>query len=225
MQSAVVLLDDRRRKWMKKPKPKLTSKKFLPRTLKLRHRMMVNSTDGRGKFAERKENLHTVAQNRDVTLDVELERSPSAHLPSTPRDNPALMQSKNLNVSPSCILPSSVGKFNCPTLSLVNALNTDKDVLPPDEPFPNSSSFRYGIPIPRGDHQNAQWWLKHMIHGHENLRSRRRVIISGAWNSITHIIHKNLRSRRRTLNSPSTAGSRPSPMISGASDPITPEFH
>jgi len=218
MQSAIVLPDDRRRKWTKKLKPKLTSKKFLPRTLKLRHRMMVNSADGRGKLAERKEDLHTVAQNRDITLDAELERpqAPNTRLPSTSRGNPGSMQSKDLDVSPSCILPSSVGKFNYPTLSLVNALNTD-------EPLPNSSPFRFGIPIPRGDHQNAQWWLKHMIH--ENSRSRRRAVISGAWNSITHIIHKNLRSRRRTINSPSSAGSRPSPMISGPSDPITPEFH
>ena len=65
---------------------------------------------------------------------------------------------------------------------------------------------KFVIPIPpnkirlRDDHQNAQWMLNHMI-------------------------HENLRSRRRAINSASTAGSRPSPMISGASDPITPEIH
>jgi hypothetical protein len=114
------------------------------------------------------------------------------------------MQWKNLNVSGSCILPSSVGKFNDPTLSLVNAdAHTGSDVLPPDEPPPET---RFGIPVPPrkirflDNHEDGQALLK-------------------------YIIHDNLRSRRHVVNSASTAGSRPSPMISGASDPFTPEIH
>lgn len=205
MQSAVVLPDDPRQKW----RTKLTSRKFLSPSgiSKLRDRMMFESVDGWGEVGERKEGFHMVSHNRDVTLDVELERPSHAHhLLSTSRDRPDLTQSKNLNVSASHILPSSVSKFNGPALSLVNAdaLNTDNEVLPSDEPPQNMS--RFGIPIPpkkirlRDDHQSAQWWLKHMI-------------------------HENLHSRRRAINSASTAGSRPSPMISGASDPITPEIH
>jgi len=206
MQAAVALPDDRRQRWMEKPRPKLTPKKFLPPSgiSKLRDRMMVNSADDWGEMGERKENFHMVSHKPDVTLDMEqIERLSHAQIPSTSRGHPGLMQSKNPNVSASCILPSYVNKFNSPTLSLVNAdvLNTDKDVLrvPPDEPLPNSSSFRFGIPIPpkkkrsRDDYPNAQWWLKHMI-------------------------HENLRSRRRAINSASTAGSRPSPMISASAN-------
>jgi hypothetical protein len=74
--------------------------------------------------------------------------------------------------------------------------------VPARPPSTKPVGSRFVIPIPpkkirlRDDHQNVRWVLNHMI-------------------------HENLRSRRRAINSASTAGSCPSPMISGASDPIT----
>ncbi|KIM41374.1 hypothetical protein M413DRAFT_27735 [Hebeloma cylindrosporum] len=110
-----------------------------------------------------------------------------------------------LRSSEGYILPPSVDKFNDP-LRLLDADDHDPDneFLPPDDQSPSYSS-RFGIPIPRkkirflDDHEDAQRLLK-------------------------YIIHQKVRSRRRVINSASTAGSRPSPMISGASDPITPEY-
>lgn len=167
-----------------------------------RDRITVDSGDGWGELAERKENFHSASLKRHFIFDEELEHP---HLPFSSRNRPDFMRSKNLNVSESYILPPNMGKFNDPTLSLVNAdaLNTvsDSEVHPSDKPLPDSS--RFGIPIPPQKVQfrdDAQSWLK-------------------------HIIHENLRSRRRVINSTSTAGSRPSPMISGPSNPITPEIH
>ncbi|KIM40989.1 hypothetical protein M413DRAFT_157684 [Hebeloma cylindrosporum] len=45
-----------------------------------------------------------------------------------------------------------------------------------------------------------------------------------AQRALRHIVHESLRSRRRVINSPSTIDSRPSPMISIASDPFTPDI-
>jgi len=78
--------------------------------------------------------------------------------------------------------------------------------VPTRPPSTEPVRSRFGIPIPpnrtrlRDDLQNGQWRLNHMI-------------------------HENLRSRRYAINSASTASSRPSPMISGASNPFTPEIH
>ena len=193
-------VDQLQKKRMENPRAKLASEKFLPPS------GISRLLRSRGNLAKQKENLLAASCKRDVILDMALAHPPFAGPSFTSRDRPGSMQSKNLNLSASCILPSSVESFNDPKLSLVNAdpLNTNSEILPPDDPPPNTP--RFGIPIPpkkirlRDDYPNAQWWLKHMLH--ENLRSRRRVI-----------------------NSASTAGSRPSPMISGASDPITPEIH
>lgn len=149
-------------------------------------RMTVDSGDGWGELAERKENFHSVPGRREATLDVEPERPPYAYLPASSRDHPDLMQSKNLNISASCILLSNMGIFNDPTISLVNAdtLHTDSDseLHASDEPPLHTS--RFGIPIPprkirfRGDQDDAQRLLKYVIY--EDLRSRRHIINSAS---------------------------------------------
>lgn len=86
----------------------------------------------------------------------------------------------------------------------LDALGPDNEVLPFDEAPPDT--YRFGIHIPPrkmeflDDHEDARRLLK-------------------------FVLHEKLHSRRRVINSPSTGGSRPSPMIAGASDPITPEYN
>jgi len=85
----------------------------------------------------------------------------------------------------------------------LDALGPDNQVPLSDEASPDTS--RFGIPIPPRKIQ--------FLDDHEDAR---RVL--------KYVLHENLHSRRRFINSASTAGSRPSPMITGASNPITPEL-
>ena len=92
-------------------------------------------------------------------------------------------------------------------IQLTGDLGPDNEVPPSDEASPDPFEGRFGIPIPRAreihfldDNQDARELMKYVLH--ENLHSRRRII---------------------TGNSASTAGSRPSPMIVGPSDPFASE--
>ena len=82
----------------------------------------------------------------------------------------------------------------------LDSLGTNNEVLPSDEAAPDTS--RFGIPIPTRK--------IHFLDDHEDARRL-----------FKYIIDENLHSRRRIINSASTGGSRPSPMIAGPSDPIT----
>jgi hypothetical protein len=91
----------------------------------------------------------------------------------------------------------------------LEALGTGNEVLPSDEapPHRDSTSRIRSHPIlipPR---------KIHFLDDHEDARRLMK-----------YIIHENLHPRRRMINSASTAGSCPSPMIAGPSDPITPEL-
>jgi len=166
------------------------------------HSMDDIDCDGDGWRAptKRRKHLPTVPLERDVVS--RREHLPQAHL-SNSRDRPCLKRPENLNVSARCIFPSSMGKFDHPILSLVNAepLDSKLQARPSEEPIPGTP--RFGIPIPPkkvrlwGADQDAQSLLRFML-------------------------NKNLRSRRLAFNSVSTDTSRPSPMIAGASDPISP---
>ena len=91
----------------------------------------------------------------------------------------------------------------------LDTLGTNNEVLPSDEAPPHRDTSRIrSRPIlipPR---------KIHFLDDHEDARRLMKFIV-----------HENLQSRRRMINSPSTGGSRPSPMIAGASDPITPEIY
>ena len=73
--------------------------------------MTVDSGNGWGELAERKENFHSASGRREVTLDVVLERPSHAYLPTSSRDHPDLMQSKNLNLSARYILLINMDNF------------------------------------------------------------------------------------------------------------------
>jgi len=86
----------------------------------------------------------------------------------------------------------------------LDGLNPDNEVLPSNEAPPDMS--RVGIPIPPRK--------IHFLDDHEDARRLMK-----------YVLHEKLDSRRRLINSSSTNGSRPSPMIAGASNPITPEHN
>jgi hypothetical protein len=86
----------------------------------------------------------------------------------------------------------------------LDARGPDDEVLPSDKARPDTS--RVGIPIP-----------PKKIHFRDDREDARRLM--------EYVLHEKLDSRRRLINSSSTDGSRPSPMITGASDPITPEHN
>lgn len=236
---------DRKNKKAPRATASAASRGTIPQLLHSRDLMTVDSGDSWGELAERKENVHTTSFEGDIIFDLELECPPHVHLPSS-RDRPDLMQVKNLNISARCIFPSSLGKFNYPRLSLVNAdAHTDIDLrLPPDKPPPETRenshtiSFKRDVPLdvelkhPPHVHLPSDQYMKSRYGPPERFKipipsrkTRSPDDLEDGQTLLKYMIRDKLRSRRRVLTSGSTNGSRPSPTISGASDPFTPGIH
>ena len=150
-------------------------------------------------FGQREEGIkRRRAEDRKCSATVSSDnRWPNGVPKPTPQYNSASIWEKNLNNIPAWRTEAQP----------VGPSFTKPAQVPARPSSTKPVGSRFSIPVPpnkirlRDDHENAQWWLNHMIH--EILRSR----------------------RRHAINSVSTVGSRPSPMISGASNPITPEIH